>query len=95
MSTVYSPGHRPCLSFGIQARCSDPVMLCDRPGTSLAVRVNPDQSPPLLDGQRHQHVERSQYSIQSSQSRFDDEITQATITYQLLFPTAFYNTVVQ
>lgn len=35
-------------------------MLCDRPGRALAVCVNPDQSLPLLDGQRHQRTERSQ-----------------------------------
>lgn len=35
-------------------------MLCDRPGRALAVCVNPDQSLPLLDGQRHQRSERSQ-----------------------------------
>lgn len=47
-------------SSGIQACYNDPVMLCDRPGRALAVCVNPDQSLPLLDGQRHQRAERSQ-----------------------------------
>lgn len=47
-------------SSGIQACYNDPVMLCDRPGRALAVCVNPDQSLPLLDGQRHQRSERSQ-----------------------------------
>lgn len=46
-------------SSGIQACYNDPVMLCDRPGRALAVCVNPDQSLPLLDGQRHQRAERS------------------------------------
>lgn len=47
-------------SSGIQACYNDPVMLCDRPGRVLAVCVNPDQSLPLLDRQRHQCTERSQ-----------------------------------
>lgn len=51
-------------SSGIQACYNDPVMLCDRPGRALAVCVNPDQSLPLLDGQRHQHAQRSQGVLQ-------------------------------
>ncbi|XP_047208920.1 U7 snRNA-associated Sm-like protein LSm11 isoform X2 [Girardinichthys multiradiatus] len=62
--TSQSAGHHPVCacrpsSSGIQACYSDPVMLCDRPGRALAVCVNPDQSLPLLDGQRHQRPERS------------------------------------
>ncbi|CAL1613991.1 unnamed protein product [Knipowitschia caucasica] len=36
-------------SSGIQACYNDPVILCDRPGWALAVYVNPNQSPLLLD----------------------------------------------
>lgn len=57
-------------SSGIQACYNNPVMLCDRPGRAVAVCVNPDQSLPLLDGQRHQRAERSQGALKPGLMRW-------------------------
>lgn len=50
-------------------------MLCDRPGRALAVCVNPDQSPPLLDGQRHQHKEKVTGCTQARPDEVSKEVS--------------------
>lgn len=62
-------------SSGIQACSGDPVMLCDRPGRALAVCVNPDQSPPLLDGQRHEHKEKVTGCTQARPDEVSKEVS--------------------
>lgn len=54
-------------------------MLCDRPGRALAVSVNPDQSLPPLDAQRHQRASKVTECAQARPDVTSREVSAAAV----------------